>query len=506
MSPVRYRCLRATLCERNRAIRSFRSTPLNPIISHPFSCMRLSFTSALVAALLAATAAAASREHDERHSCHEVIEELAVVSPSSRIEACSAPPHACTFAEAGRRTSCEQTCYEAGGLACAEAWDDQDDDGLCPAGLTIACNRAMHSKVCKCARPFCQSDDECLDTRRCVGGRCRRADDCDTDDSCGRSEPIRLAGHKKRGRGHNRSRGAMHGANAAAHQCELLSREILTTEDLGRDNQYAVHRLHFAMPLGGKVPGTGPVHVKVRAPDARGQRMRVRAYSAYLEDSGGFSLTVKIYPGGPPSTRGTSAYLGAVSVGSKVWIPQVRSVGWAVPLRSIQKVGLVAFGVGIAEMLEPLEHVLLGSSEVEVRLIYATRNEKQIIYRPWLRRLLASHAGRFSVLHCLSRQGYDSGNKSGTCAKGEEIQFGRITESTLQDTFGEWADSETFFMVVGTRSMENYVQGWLRSSGLGRSLIQGGRWMPLVPVEEEEEEEGEEDEDGEDDDGNSILK
>ena len=88
--------------------------------------------------------------------------------------------------------------------------------------------------------------------------------------------------------------------------------------------------------------------------------MRVRAYSIMVNESAArphLNMTVKIYPGGPPHSRGTSAFLGAVPVGEAVYVPQVRSMGWSATPAQIatdaRPVGMLAFGVGIAEMLEP---------------------------------------------------------------------------------------------------------------------------------------------------------
>ena len=151
---------------------------------------------------------------------------------------------------------------------------------------------------------------------------------------------------------------------------------MLTEADLS-SGTFEVQRLRFALPKGGHAFGPS-AHIKVRAPDAPGQRDRVRAYSALLEESaagvaaeaawGGrstFNLTVKIYPGGPPSSRGTSAYLGSVPVGEKVHVPQTRTMAWAVgEMHQVRRVGLVAFGVGIVECLEPAELLLGAGAEV----------------------------------------------------------------------------------------------------------------------------------------------
>ena len=61
--------------------------------------------------------------------------------------------------------------------------------------------------------------------------------------------------------------------------------------------------------------------------------------------------------------------------------------------RASDTVGLIAFGVGIAEMLEVAEMLLEAGSTV--RLLYASRNTQQIIYRDVLHALLLKYPSRF---------------------------------------------------------------------------------------------------------------
>ena len=202
------------------------------------------------------------------------------------------------------------------------------------------------------------------------------------------------------------------------------------------------------------------------------------------EDHDAFVLTVKIYPGSPPQTRGTSAYLGNVTVGDKVHVPEIRSLGWSQPPSDVTKVGMVAFGVGIAEMIEPIQMVLSQSPGAEVKLIYASRNENQILYRENLRELLAEYPARLSVLHCLSRQKPDDPSTNRECAQGEDIHWGRLDNAILEQQFGEgWSDgTDSYFTVIGTREMEHSIYSWLKRKGMGRTLFTGAMWQPLVPA------------------------
>jgi len=111
--------------------------------------------------------------------------------------------------------------------------------------------------------------------------------------------------------------------------------------------------------------------------------MRVRAYSMLVDKAqSSFNLTVKIYPGGPPRTRGTSAWLGALAVGSSASVPQTRRMEWAVAPAQARRVGLVAFGVGIVECLEPMAILLEAGAEARPAPPKQPRGEPHALSAP----------------------------------------------------------------------------------------------------------------------------
>ena len=297
-------------------------------------------------------------------------------------------------------------------------------------------------------------------------------------------------------------------------RCELLGREVLVAADAPSET-LEVQQLRFALPEGADASGPS-AHAKLRAPDAPGQRGRVRAYSMLVDEvSRTFNLTVKIYPGGPPHTRGTSAWLGSLPVGDWALVPQTRRIEWAVPAAQATRVGMVAFGVGIVECLEPLE--LLLAAGAEVRLVYASRRARDVLYAATLRDLLVRHAPRLSVRHCLSRadageveaeaadvSGEErAGDGRHACPAGERRTRGRLDLATLREEFGAWrhaeeeegreqaeAEAGAYFLVVGSGRQERDAWGWLRElselSGAQRTprrLLAGGRWRELVKYE-----------------------
>ncbi|KAH8045598.1 hypothetical protein JL721_12572 [Aureococcus anophagefferens] len=150
-----------------------------------------------------------------------------------------------------------------------------------------------------------------------------------------------------------------------------------------------------------------PAHVKARAPDAPGQRMRVRAYSARVCDDGAsFNVTVKIYPGGPPAKRGTSAFMGALPPGPN-------------------------------SNLQP---------------------DFNILYRDHFRALLAAHPGRLRIRYYLSRAAADAED---VCVDGEETVPRRLDARMLRSEIGSWDPASSRFLVIGTGSMEGAAWSWL---------------------------------------------
>lgn len=269
------------------------------------------------------------------------------------------------------------------------------------------------------------------------------------------------------------------------NKCELLSRDILSAADPATET-FEVQQLRFALPVGSRASGHSN-HIKVRAPDAPGQRNRIRAYSIHLDESANrFNLTVKVYPGGPPATRGTSAYLGSVAIGDFAHVPELREMHWAVAPMEALRVGLVAFGVGIAECLEPAE--LLLAAGAQVRFVTSNRREGQILYRERLREWLAAQPERFSVSHCLSREGAGGGAAhESSCAAGERIRSGRVSVEVIRHVFGDWASDTSgpapYFLVVGTGAMEHSCWASLRAvlGARAKPLLTGtSGWRPLV--------------------------
>lgn len=247
-------------------------------------------------------------------------------------------------------------------------------------------------------------------------------------------------------------------------RCQLLSRDVLTEAD--RSQQLpAVHRLRFSLPGTAQTAPeccageSGMLHVRIKAPKAPGQAMRLNPYSAHLVDGNkSFELVVKIYPsGGPPTSPGVSAYLGALLVGEYAHVPEVRALDWR---RDSRRTGMVCFGVGITECLGPARKLL--EAGAEVRLIYANRHAGQILMREEYAALLNAYPTRFRIRHCLSQP--TPGAPPLEKLPGERATKGRVDYKVLKAEFGgAWADGEhvQHFFMIGTTAMERAVLGMI---------------------------------------------
>jgi len=285
--------------------------------------------------------------------------------------------------------------------------------------------------------------------------------------------------------------------------CQLLSREVLTEKDSTASPPLpAIHRLRFSLPATARTAPEccggqgGMLHVRVKAPQAPGQELRLNPYSAHVvEGNATFDVVVKVYPGGPPTSPGVSAYLGALAVGEYAHVPEIRALDWR---RDSKRVGMVCFGVGITECLGPAAVLLRAGAEV--RMLYANRHAGQIIMREDLIALVSAYPGRFRLRHCLSQPAElpPSWNWE---KPGERATRGRVDHKVLRTEFGgAWSDGHPVqhFLMIGTTAMEQEVLGMIGRAGLADfSRIRGhpefllmkgphghnSDWTPLSPSE-----------------------
>jgi len=217
-----------------------------------------------------------------------------------------------------------------------------------------------------------------------------------------------------------------------------------------------IYKLTFGLPEGvllGIDLSVGEF-LRVRHP----QGGKPRSYSPVSVDvPGEFQLCVKCYTNGF-----VSAHLCNMEVGQTArisgpfppfWVPFVRA--GAAP-----RVGLIAFGVGITEVL-PLAKLELAAGDSEVRLLWANRSPQDTYEVDELKQLERNSNGRFRVVFLFSRVQGEVGTLQG-----------RLTQPILQEVFGDWqAGADARFVVVGTKQMKRFGYAMLRDSGFPLPLI-----------------------------------
>ena len=158
-----------------------------------------------------------------------------------------------------------------------------------------------------------------------------------------------------------------------------------------------------------------------------------KSYSMSAERVGEFDITVKIYPNGR-----ASGYLNNVHVGETIDVfrkgSKVRHPG--------NKVGLVAYGVGITEILPMAMAELRKMDAQSVVLLWASRTYGDTFWHEQLRMLKEEHGERFEYVLILSRE------------EREGVLRGRITQDVLRKVFVEKWQGEEEGEEEGGKTME----------------------------------------------------
>ena len=215
---------------------------------------------------------------------------------------------------------------------------------------------------------------------------------------------------------------------------KLLRKVTLVEGVVG--SRLPVHTLTFANPLGEPSLGVRIDHgdtVKVCVPN-----YKPKSYSMSAERVGEFDITVKIYPNGR-----ASGYLNQVHIGETIDVfrkgSKVRHPG--------NKVGLVAYGVGITEILPMAVAELRKKDAQSVVLLWASRTYGDTFWHEQLRSLKEEHGERFEYVLILSRE------------EKEGVLHGRITPDVLQKVFVEkWQGGEEEGEEEGGKTTERKVE------------------------------------------------
>ena len=204
-------------------------------------------------------------------------------------------------------------------------------------------------------------------------------------------------------------------SRASAKPARLLRKVTQVEAVRGDDAQWwdrlPVYTLTFADP-GERMPcriECGDV-VKVVVPN-----YKPKSYSMSRQGDGEFDITYKYYPGGK-----CSGYLESLGIGDEI---QCFAKGGKRRNGGGTHIGMVAFGVGITEVLPVAAAQLTHADVRKVKLIWATKTFGDCFWLDELERLKAD--GRFEVVHVLSREDKDG------CRRG------RVTPELLKEELDE---------------------------------------------------------------------
>jgi len=225
---------------------------------------------------------------------------------------------------------------------------------------------------------------------------------------------------------------------------DLLPVKLIRKVQLVREakDRLPVHTLTFELPSYQSDLGVRMDHgdvIKVVVP-----RHKIKSYSMSDKGDNWFDITFKVYPGGK-----SSGYLDGIAIGDTMRC----FAGGALRRNPGEKVGIVAFGVGITEGL-PLAMAELEKSDArQVRLLWASKTYQDMFWLDKISSLQEVHGERFHFISILSRE-----DRAGSLK-------GRINRDILKTVFdGPYATEKDSvrFTTVGTKNMMKDAYRMLR--------------------------------------------
>lgn len=128
------------------------------------------------------------------------------------------------------------------------------------------------------------------------------------------------------------------------------------------------------------------------------------------------------------------------------------------PVRDGEHLVMIAAGSGITPFMGMIEHLLVQRPRVRMQLLYASRDEHEIVFKERLQRLAAGHE-QLSVVFVVS---VPSASWSG--------ERGRIDRGLLQRHLGR-IERYTSYFICGPSGMQRGVLGDLESMGVDRGRV-----------------------------------
>lgn len=246
---------------------------------------------------------------------------------------------------------------------------------------------------------------------------------------------------------------------------EVIAADTLTAPDESRgicEVRLITFALHNpAEPLGFGQPGT---NVKI---SPSGCTSRTYSICSDPEMTGQFQIAVKVYPQGR-----VSGHLAGLSPGDHARVSRTltRPVphfveGWSI--------GLIAYGIGITEVLHTARHVLTHGAKA-VTLVWGNRYREQLVFDEEIQELLSDFP-TFSIRHCISKMTHCSSkddNAVELASPATHVRWtpGRIGATAIEQEFAEWPEAKSSFLVVGSREMMLAGWGLLSAHGFDRNL------------------------------------
>ncbi|KAL4948916.1 hypothetical protein BDW69DRAFT_188823 [Aspergillus filifer] len=214
-----------------------------------------------------------------------------------------------------------------------------------------------------------------------------------------------------------------------------------------------VYRFVFALP--GKTDVVGlPIgqHVAIKA-TVNGQAV-TRSYTPVSNnlDRGRLEMVIKCYPDGLL----TGGYLASLPVGAEVQFRGPKGAMKYVP-NMAKHIGMVAGGTGITPMYQLIRAICEDERDTtSLSLIYANRNEEDILLRSELERFARRYPKQFRIYYVLENT-----------PEGWEGSRGFVNKKILEERLPASA-SDTMIMLCGPPGMVNAVKKGLGELGFER--------------------------------------
>ncbi|MDM4770316.1 ferredoxin--NADP reductase [Solimonas sp. SE-A11] len=187
-----------------------------------------------------------------------------------------------------------------------------------------------------------------------------------------------------------------------------------------------------------------------------GQVVR-RAYSLSVPEGGGLACTIKLIPGGWVSSHVHEA----LQVGSRYRL--IGPTGDFLLDEGTGPLRFLAGGSGITPVISLIETALERNPQRDIRLVYASRREADIVFDQRLRELARRHLS-LDVVHVLSQP-----------QDGWPGQRGRLDSQRIRGLLG--ADPATTFYLCGPAGLMQLAAEALHAAGVPAARIRQERFL-----------------------------